>query len=91
MAKVVLALVLLSLADGFATLWWLSQGQATEANPFMHWVLTYLGAAPFIYIKTVGVGMLGWVLASVGAKRSLWALCAVYALLMVWHLQGLRY
>jgi len=57
----IVLLLCLSLADAFATLWWVDRGWATEANPVMAAVLPW-GIGSFIAYKlcltTVGVAFL---------------------------------
>jgi len=43
-------LILLNLIDAFATLYWVSNGIALEANPIMETLLT-IGPIPFLFIK----------------------------------------
>jgi len=57
----IVLLLCLSLVDAFATLWWIDQGWATEANPVMAAVLPW-GVGSFIAYKlcltTAGVAFL---------------------------------
>jgi hypothetical protein len=84
------ALVVLSLADGYFTLYELSRG-GTEANPVMRAALE-LGSRGFVALKTVvtvlGAGFLclhkNWRL----GRACLWFAVAGYLMLTAWHLYG---
>ena len=85
-----LALMLLSVADAYFTLHWLSKG-GLEANPVMRAALS-LGSRGFVILKT-GVTFLGtaflclhknWPL----GRLCLWVALAGYAALTAFHLYG---
>ncbi|MCW5933445.1 MAG: hypothetical protein KIT45_03990 [Fimbriimonadia bacterium] len=82
-------LILICLADAVSTFFFIERGMATEANPFMNWVLGY-GWGPFFIVKgaTVGiaVGYAEWMRRRDPNFARKWMRLAVTLYLLVWTL-----
>lgn len=85
----VLMLALLSLADALFTVYFLNHG-ASEANPFLHWVLTHSGVLGFMATKIFFTASCCLVLyrhCRLAISRKLIPLAlGVYALIVAQHL-----
>ena len=78
-----LAMLVLQIADVVTTLGFLRRG-GREANPVVRWIMTRYGNMPGLVLKVALAMALTLVAAWYGASWSIWALCAVYAVI-VWR------
>ncbi|MEM1026342.1 MAG: DUF5658 family protein [Myxococcota bacterium] len=90
---VLLAVLILNLADAFLTLHWVSSGMAVEANPLLAELVT---ESPLLFVATkmslVGLGsILLWRNRQRGSSVvAIFAMFIVYYLLLLYHLQAFQ-
>jgi len=87
---IVMAIILLNLADAWFTLYFLSHG-GQELNPIVQGILDLsIHPWPFLIFKTIGIGFACAFLALTKNFRcARWGMCVVfggYLLLLLWHL-----